>query len=381
MDGPRIRPAVVGAAIAGLVCGGVVQAKPAPPHVTVPHGPPAPAKPTQTHTPPLPKVKPGHVDVTKHIVKPTAKGPVPGFTPTISGLSPFGSGPHHGHQPGPKVRRLVVPKAPRKGRKTTFTISAKDATAPITGASFDFGEAGGRYGESQCKLGARGGHGHAHAAAHKPHHSTFALPYAFTTPGPHNVRFELTSGGCGKRTAVTAGQVTVNVADAGAARSFRGITGPLAGVLSTNCPGADLVPASPTRTAARIATACLINEVRAKAGLRSLATLRILRRIAAGHSRDMVDRHYFDHTEPSGATLASRLRSVGWNGPAGENIGYGTFFFASPRSMMWLWMHSSGHRANILDPDWRYVGVAIALGAPTETGNPAATYTVDFAGR
>ena len=72
---------------------------------------------------------------------------------------------------------------------------------------------------------------------------------------------------------------------------------------------------------------------------------------------------------------------MGWTGSAGENIGYGTLYYATPRSMMWVWMHSSGHRANILDPDWRYVGAAIALGAPTVSDPQAATYTVDFGAR
>jgi len=151
-------------------------------------------------------------------------------------------------------------------------------------------------------------------------------------------------------------------------------------VLSTNCPNADVLPTHETRTAARIATACLINEVRRIAGRRELRTLRVLRRIAAQHSRDMVERHYFDHTEPGGGTLAARMHSIGWQGSAGENIGYGSAWYATPRSMMWMWMHSSGHRQNILDRSWRFVGVAIALGAPTVTGEAAATYTTDFGG-
>jgi uncharacterized protein YkwD len=371
MDGLRTSPAVT-AALVGLLCGGVAHAKP----VTQPKVPEAnePAR----HGPTLPKVDGSHTDATTKITKPSDAGPVAGFTPSIAGLTPFGSGPHHGGHPGPKVDRLIAPKTPRKGRVTSFNVAAESSSAPVSGVSFDFGEGGGRYAESQCKAGV--GRPRAHKAAMRAagHHATFGLPYAFMTPGPHNVRFEVTSGGCAAHTAATAGQITVDVADAGA--SLRAITGPLAGVLSTDCPGADLVPTGATRTAARLATNCLLDQVRAKAGLRGLRTLRILRRAAAHHSRSMVDQHYFDHTEPSGSTLASRLRAVGFKGSAGENIGYGTAYWATPRSMLWLWMHSSGHRANILDRDFRYVGVAISLGSPTGSKTDGATYTVDFGG-
>jgi uncharacterized protein YkwD len=372
MDGLRASPAVT-AALVGLLCGGVAHAKPVTPPGPVAK---APSKTPAQHGPTLPKVDSHHTDVTAEITKPTDHGPLPGFTPVIAGLTPFGSGPHHGGRAGPKVDRLIAPKAARKGHVTSFRVAAESNSGPVSGVSFDFGEAGGRYAESQCKVG--GGRPRGHKAAAKSHHATFGLPYAFASPGPHNVRFEVTSGGCAAHTAATAGQITVDVADAGA--SLRAITGPLAGVLSTDCPGADVVPTSATRTAARLATNCLLDKVRAKAGLRGLQTLRILRRAAARHSRSMVDQHYFDHTEPSGSTLASRLRAVGFKGSGGENIGYGTAYWATPRSMMWLWMHSSGHRANILDRGFRYVGVAISLGSPTGSKSDGATYTVDFGG-
>src|SRR4051794_9009604 len=151
-------------------------------------------------------------------------------------------------------------------------------------------------------------------------------------------------------------------------------------VFSTDCPGADLAPDSTTRTEARLATGCLLNRVREAAGLRPLSTRRVLRRIAGEHSRDMVVRHYFSHTGPRHETLSARLASIGWQGCAGENLGYGTAYYATPRAMVWAWMRSTGHRENILDPDYQWIGIAIALGAPTETDVVAATYTTDFGG-
>jgi uncharacterized protein YkwD len=40
---------------------------------------------------------------------------------------------------------------------------------------------------------------------------------------------------------------------------------------------------------------------------------------------------------------------------AGENIAYG---FETPRALVSAWMHSAGHRANILSPHFRRIGVS-----------------------
>jgi uncharacterized protein YkwD len=151
-------------------------------------------------------------------------------------------------------------------------------------------------------------------------------------------------------------------------------------VFSLDCPGADVAPDRSTRTEARLATICLLNKVREAAGLQPLATARPLRHIAAEHTRDMVIRGYFSHTGPTDKTLAARLRTIDWRGCAGENIGYGTAYYATPRSMMWAWMKSTGHRENILEPSYRWIGVAISLGTPTGARQFAATYTTDFGG-
>jgi uncharacterized protein YkwD len=45
------------------------------------------------------------------------------------------------------------------------------------------------------------------------------------------------------------------------------------------------------------------------------------------------------------------------------------------------WMHSPPHRANILDPSYRDVGVGVARGYPMGAGAGSATYTVDFGAR
>jgi len=45
-----------------------------------------------------------------------------------------------------------------------------------------------------------------------------------------------------------------------------------------------------------------------------------------------------------------------------------------------LWMTSPGHRANILEPDYREIGIGLAYGAPEPQPVPkqAAIYTTTF---
>lgn len=341
------------------------------PDVTVPTVPSDPNLPTVPTVPTLPEATP-----TIPVAPIDDSAPLPDL-PTAGGLPAVTEGTldatsqivttSTGDSAGPEVLRLVVPEAPVAGTPVSFTIAATGGDQPMSGVSFDFGEAGARFGESACRR--------------RPlsRRATFSVPYTFAQSGPHIVRFELRSGSCGTASRVTAGQVTVNVAKGDAA--LRAVTGPDAGVLSTRCPNSDVLPTLTTRTKVRAATLCLLNEVRRAAGLRTLRSLRSLRRIAAQHSRDMVTRRYFDHTEPPNRTLLSRLHTIRWAGSAGENIGYGTAYYATARAMLWAWMHSTGHRVNILDGEFRWVGIAISLGAPSSNSPFGATYTTDFGGR
>jgi uncharacterized protein YkwD len=97
----------------------------------------------------------------------------------------------------------------------------------------------------------------------------------------------------------------------------------------------------------------------------------------------MVAKHYFDHNSKSGATFVTRIKRTGWtrsrrSWTLGENIGYGSGSYATPRAMVRGWMNSSGHRANILRRQFRMIGIGVANGAPT--GGSGATYATDFGG-
>ena len=67
----------------------------------------------------------------------------------------------------------------------------------------------------------------------------------------------------------------------------------------------------------------------------------------------MVDRRFFDHVSPGGGTMMDRLHAAGWNPggawSAGENIAWGSGELGTPARIVDAWMHSAGHRANILN--------------------------------
>ncbi len=68
----------------------------------------------------------------------------------------------------------------------------------------------------------------------------------------------------------------------------------------------------------------------------------------------------------------------GWT--VGENLAWAGGYYARPREVVSMWMHSPPHRANILNRHFRDVGIAVALGAPVRRATPggAATYGSEF---
>ena len=127
---------------------------------------------------------------------------------------------------------------------------------------------------------------------------------------------------------------------------------------------------------------CLLNEQRARRGLRRLKMSRRLSVAAARHSRDMSRRNYFSHTSRGGASFLSRIRRTGYlrsarKWRAGENIAWGSGGYGTPGSVVRAWMNSPGHRRNILG-SFRHIGIGVAHGAPSGHYPDAATWTTDF---
>jgi uncharacterized protein YkwD len=91
------------------------------------------------------------------------------------------------------------------------------------------------------------------------------------------------------------------------------------------------------------------------------------------------------HVNPDGKGPSDRILAAGycpsptfWQ--TAENVywGWGTPL-QTPRSAVTWWMNSSAHRANILDPNLKDLGVGVVLGAPRPGTFPnAAVFVQNF---
>lgn len=156
-----------------------------------------------------------------------------------------------------------------------------------------------------------------------------------------------------------------------------------------DCPNADTIPTAENLEEIRAALVCLHNEERRKASVPVLSSDLRLQAAADKHSNDMVANTYFAHDTPSGLNPFDRMRregyirrGVAWN--ASETIAWASGSRATPRSVMTAWLDSTSQRLTLLAPDFRDVGIGIALGAPIvrmPDAAPAVTYTVDYGWR
>lgn len=104
----------------------------------------------------------------------------------------------------------------------------------------------------------------------------------------------------------------------------------------------------------------LVNEERAKAGLKPLRPNWELSRVARHKSEDMRDRNYFSHQSPTYKDPFTMIKAYGINySAAAENIAMGQ---TTPSQVMKSWMSSQGHRSNILNASFTQIGVGLAIG-------------------
>lgn len=104
-----------------------------------------------------------------------------------------------------------------------------------------------------------------------------------------------------------------------------------------------------------------VNAERRKAGVAPVKANADLDESAQKHAEDMLARNFFAHESPSGTTVRERARSAGYRWRTiGENIAEGQL---SVREVMDTWMRSPGHRRNILDKDFKELGVGLAMGS------------------
>ena len=116
----------------------------------------------------------------------------------------------------------------------------------------------------------------------------------------------------------------------------------------------DLEPA-----AAQLVMVCLTNYARTHSGLRPLRVNRVLN--TAGNAKLAADVSCgsFSH-EPCGtpfsSVFAAYLRGA-TSYRLGENIAWGTGSLGTPRQIMSAWLHSPGHRENILTAGFTELGI------------------------
>jgi uncharacterized protein YkwD len=131
-----------------------------------------------------------------------------------------------------------------------------------------------------------------------------------------------------------------------------------------------------------------LNAIRAHHGLKPLHLSLRLTAAASAHSRQMVARGYFAHESAGGGAFWRRIQhfygSQGYHyWSVGENL-----LWSSPNvdagGAVQMWMNSPEHRANILNGDWREIGLS-ALHVPSAPGvyggHEVTVFTTDFGAR
>ena len=97
-----------------------------------------------------------------------------------------------------------------------------------------------------------------------------------------------------------------------------------------------------------------VNKIREQQGCKPLKVARKLNKSAQRHAEDMSAKNYFSHTSADGRSWVSRQRATGWKKPGGENIARG---FDAADSVMVAWMNSPLHRKNIVNCNFRHIGI------------------------
>jgi uncharacterized protein YkwD len=120
----------------------------------------------------------------------------------------------------------------------------------------------------------------------------------------------------------------------------------------------------------------VMNQVRIAHGLRPLRADARLEGAARNHSRRMLRTGTFAH-----GAFTARIRRAGVHAPrVGENLAWSSGSLARARTIVELWLASPSHRANLLRPGYRTVGVGAVSGCFNGRRHTLMV-TTDFAGR
>ncbi|MGZ8761863.1 MAG: CAP domain-containing protein [Acidimicrobiia bacterium] len=102
------------------------------------------------------------------------------------------------------------------------------------------------------------------------------------------------------------------------------------------------------------------NQQRANSGIGPLTWCPSLGRSATAHAGDQAARNTMTHTGSDGSDIAVRAVRNGYNNwtALAENVAAG---YNSESEVLYGWMTSPGHRANILNPAFTHVGSGFAI--------------------
>jgi len=153
---------------------------------------------------------------------------------------------------------------------------------------------------------------------------------------------------------------------------------------AAQCRGGNVPASKLTKKRAKKAVLCLLNKQRRDRGMRALDRQGNQTRAAGKHNRVMIRKDCFSHQCPGESDLTSRLEKAdylpcGCSWGVAENIAYWDGRSATSRRIVDAWMHSSGHRMNILNGAYEHIGIAVSWGTPAgRGGRDSMTVTTDF---
>jgi uncharacterized protein YkwD len=117
-----------------------------------------------------------------------------------------------------------------------------------------------------------------------------------------------------------------------------------------------------------------VNRVRSYHGLPRLRLVPRISFVAIVHSQDQAANHFLSHSSSDGTPFYARIRRVANARVVGETI-IEYSGRASGRSIVRAWMHSPGHRRELMTAGYRRIGVGHA------TRGGISVVTADFASR